>query len=171
MPRAQILCCLLKGTVSVILNDPLCKDGNSLNLQRYPWNINLIKNVEDTVVFLTKKVLLCVSFSISSYKQEMCKSFSQRNHKQNWTADKAFKGTVVNRALTSLRGKKLEIYVYCSPFKEWFYKPVYLEQLIWTCWTLFRRFQEKRSVVIFQLRQTFQAYSMYPNKCILLNII
>ena len=28
------------------------------DLQRYPWNINLIKNVEDTVVFLTGKVYL-----------------------------------------------------------------------------------------------------------------
>ena len=48
-------------------------------LHRY---LDLIKNVEDTVVFFTRKIFFFyVSFSIASYIQEMRKSLSQRNHK------------------------------------------------------------------------------------------
>ena len=36
------------------------------DLQRYPWNLDLIKNVEDNVVFLTRKVFISVNFSIVS---------------------------------------------------------------------------------------------------------
>ena len=39
------------------------------DLQWYPRTIRLIKNVEDTLVFLTRKVFISVSFSIASYKQ------------------------------------------------------------------------------------------------------
>ena len=46
-------------------------------------NHNLIKNVEDTVFFLTGKVFISVSFSIASYKQEMRKSLLQRNRNDN----------------------------------------------------------------------------------------
>ena len=48
------------------------------DLQRYTWNVNLIKNMEDTVV-LSKK---CVS-NLNLIRQR-------------------FKGTIVNRALPSL---------------------------------------------------------------------
>ena len=72
----------LKETVSVISSDPSSKDGN-VDLLRYPWNLNLFKNMEDAVVFLTPKVF--VSFNIASYKQEMRKSLSQRNHKWKLT--------------------------------------------------------------------------------------
>ena len=41
------------------------------DLQQYPWNHNLIKNVEDIVVFLTGKVFISVSFFIASYMQEI----------------------------------------------------------------------------------------------------
>ena len=45
------------------------------DLQRYPWKLNLIKNVED----ISKSVFFSVSFSIGSYhKQEMRKTLSQR---------------------------------------------------------------------------------------------
>ncbi len=52
-------------------------------LQRYPWNLNLIKNVEDTVVFLTRKEFISVrmTFSLLFHKQGMRKSLKQRNHK------------------------------------------------------------------------------------------
>ena len=40
------------------------------DLQRYPWNHNLIKNVEDNFVLLTQKMFISVNFSIVSYKQE-----------------------------------------------------------------------------------------------------
>ena len=46
-----------------------------------PENLNLIKNVEDTVVFLTLNVFISASFSIASYKLEMLKSLLQRNRK------------------------------------------------------------------------------------------
>ena len=42
-----------------------------LYLQRYPRNLNLIKNMEDTVVFLNRKVLISMSFSIALHKQDM----------------------------------------------------------------------------------------------------
>ena len=42
--------------------------------QWYPGNLNLIKTVEDTVVFMTQEVFMSVGFSLASYKQEMLKS-------------------------------------------------------------------------------------------------
>ena len=42
---------MIKGTASLILSHPPCKD-----LQRYPGNLNCIKNVEDVVIFMTRKV-------------------------------------------------------------------------------------------------------------------
>ena len=46
--------------------------------QQYHLNINLIKNVKDTVVFLTRKLFISVSFSIAFFKQitkpKRCKS-------------------------------------------------------------------------------------------------
>ena len=41
------------------------------DLQRYPWNLNLIKYVKDNVVFLTRKVFISTIISIDSYKQGM----------------------------------------------------------------------------------------------------
>ena len=52
------------------------------DLQRYPWNFILIKNVEDIVVFQTQEVFISLSFSITSYKQDMRESLMQRNHVQ-----------------------------------------------------------------------------------------
>ena len=51
------------------------------DLQRYSWNLNLIKNVEDNAVFLTRKVLNYDNFSVLSYKQEMRNSIFHRKHK------------------------------------------------------------------------------------------
>ena len=42
-----------------------------MGLKAYPGNVNLIKNVEDTVVFLNRKLFIFLSFSIASYKNEM----------------------------------------------------------------------------------------------------
>ena len=94
------------------------------DLQLYPWNIYQIINEEDIVVFLIWKVIISVSFSITSYKQEVRNTLSQRNckwkqtfknkNKKHWYlintwSDKDFKGTVVNRALSSLHWGSLEI--------------------------------------------------------------
>ena len=52
------------------------------NLQQYPWNLNLIKNVEDNVVFLTRKLVFFQIVSIHCFfwaRIEMPKSLSQRN--------------------------------------------------------------------------------------------
>ena len=46
------------------------------DLQRYPD-----KNVEDIVVFLSRKVFISASSSIASHKQEMRKSLSHKNRK------------------------------------------------------------------------------------------
>ena len=51
------------------------------HLQGYPWNLNLIQNVEDTVFFLYWKVFISLYFAIVSFKHEMRKSLLQRNHK------------------------------------------------------------------------------------------
>ena len=46
--------------------------------QQYTWNYN---NVEDIVVFLTRKVINSDNFSIAFYKQELSKSLLQKNRK------------------------------------------------------------------------------------------
>ena len=56
---------MLNGTLSVISSDP-------------PWTLIFNLNVEDTDVFLTRKVFDSYNFSIASYKQEMLKSLSQK---------------------------------------------------------------------------------------------
>ena len=53
------------------------------DLQRYPWNFIRIKNVEDTVIFLTRKVFISVSFSNVSYKQFAEKSQMKINSLKN----------------------------------------------------------------------------------------
>ena len=45
------------------------------DLQRYSWNLNLINNVGDIVVFLTRKMFISESFSIACDKQNMRKLF------------------------------------------------------------------------------------------------
>ena len=49
------------------------------DLQQYPGNLNLIKDVEDTVVFLTPKMFISVNFYIACYKQEMRKLLSRKS--------------------------------------------------------------------------------------------
>ena len=93
----------IKGTVSVISSDPSCKDCNEnfYTTKQTPRNLNLIKNVEETVVFLTK-FLRCFI-----YEQGMRNHFRRLTAIPSWS-EKAFKGTVVNRALPSLHGGSLE---------------------------------------------------------------
>ena len=52
-------------------------------LQQYPWNLNLIKNVEDTIVFLIRKVFIYESFSMAFYKQEMRGHFRRETANEN----------------------------------------------------------------------------------------
>ncbi len=47
------------------------------DLQRYPWNPNLIKIVEGNVVFLNRKLFISWSFSIDYYKQDQV-SFAEK---------------------------------------------------------------------------------------------
>ena len=76
---------------------------------------------EDIVVFLTSKKFISEIFSLASCMQEIVPFADKPQMKINslkklkhgdlihtWS-DKAFKGTVVNRALTSLHGESLEI--------------------------------------------------------------
>jgi len=44
-------------------------------------NCYLIKNVKDTVIFLTRKVYNSKNFFIASYQQELRHSLPQRNRK------------------------------------------------------------------------------------------
>ena len=83
----------IKGTVRVNSSNPTAKI--TIPKQRYNF-----KNVKDSVVFLTQKVLISENFSIVSYTLEMCKSPLQRNHiyetnqfKSHHTSTKGFKGS------------------------------------------------------------------------------
>ena len=58
----------------------------SPDLQQSSWDLNLIKNVKDTVVFLTRKVFDSHNFSPVSYRQDMRKSLLKRKHK--WTVER-----------------------------------------------------------------------------------
>ena len=62
-----------KGTVSVISSDPPSKEGTA---QRYPWNFILIKNVEDTLGFLTQIVLIYVKAHIAFINKKFAIHFS-----------------------------------------------------------------------------------------------
>ena len=69
---------IAKGTVSVILWDSTFNDSNA-RFTKVPTKPNFfITNVEDNVVFLTRKVLISVNFVIVSYKQELRRSLMQR---------------------------------------------------------------------------------------------
>ena len=48
------------------------------NFQWYPLNLNLIKNIEDTVVFPTRNVFISASFSIASLTQEMQVTYAEK---------------------------------------------------------------------------------------------
>ncbi len=60
----------------MILFDSLSKNGN-VRFATVPLKLYSDKNVRDTVGFLTRKVVMYVSFAIASYKQEMRKLRSQ----------------------------------------------------------------------------------------------
>ena len=60
------------------------------DLQCYPWNFKLIKNVKDIIVFLTKKVLISVNFSFLSLISKKCASHFRR---EPAITNKQFKGT------------------------------------------------------------------------------
>ena len=51
------------------------------DLQRYPWKLKMIKNMEVTVGFLIWKLFISKSFSVAFYKQGMRKFLLQRNRK------------------------------------------------------------------------------------------
>jgi len=74
-----------------------------LDLQRlYPYNLNLIKNVEDldTVVFLTRKVFVLIIFQLLLKSKKCVSHFCRETPISFW---------VVNRALPSLHGGSLEV--------------------------------------------------------------
>ena len=53
----------IKGTVSVILSDHQYKMAVP-DLQRYPCNLNVNKNMEETVVCQTQKVFISLCLSV-----------------------------------------------------------------------------------------------------------
>ena len=76
---------------------------SKFDLQRYSWNLDLIKHVEDTVVFLTRKVFNYHNFPVASYICKKCTSqYCRETAKETKTyisnlytdrSDKPFKGT------------------------------------------------------------------------------
>ena len=61
------------------------------NLQRYPWNLNLTKNLEDSVrFFCARNVFISASFSIGSCKQALRKLHSQRNENKQFKQKKTW---------------------------------------------------------------------------------
>jgi len=65
-PDSNVTQCNIYGTVTIISSDPQCKKAMP-DLQRYSYNLNLIKNVEENLA----KVLNSGNFSVISYKQKM----------------------------------------------------------------------------------------------------
>ena len=59
--------------------DTPCKDCNARFTTIYPRNLNPIKNMEDTVVFLAGKMFISLNFSTVSYKQEMRRETTNDN--------------------------------------------------------------------------------------------
>ena len=87
----------LEGTKSVILSGPPCKDGNAW-FTTVPW-----KNVEDTIVIL----FLFTSFSRVTFAEKPQMKINNIQRQKHWClvhtwSDKAFKCTVVNRAVSSM---------------------------------------------------------------------
>ena len=69
-----------------------------LDLQRYPWNLNLIKNVEDVFVFMTRKMFISVSFCIASDKK--CASHFRRETTNKKQVKEFTKRVLTERYLT-----------------------------------------------------------------------
>ena len=70
---------VLKGQFQVTLHALMAMS----DLQLYPWNITLINNGENIVVFLTEKVFISVSFSIASFSQKNALSQKKLQKKIN----------------------------------------------------------------------------------------
>ena len=66
-----------QGTVSVFQVTLHAKMAMP-DLQRYPLNLNLIKNVEETVIFLTRKMFVSVSFSLLLKNKECASHFGRQ---------------------------------------------------------------------------------------------
>ena len=49
---------IFKGTLSVILSDPPCKEMAMPDSEKYPWNLNLANHVQHFVVFMFLKLLI-----------------------------------------------------------------------------------------------------------------
>ena len=99
---------LLKGTVSVFASDPPCKDGtvsvHNVTLERYRlffWLEKCLILIISPLLHISHK---CVQVTFPEKLQMKLNSLKKQKHKyliHIWS-DKAFKGTVVNRALLSL---------------------------------------------------------------------
>ena len=78
----------VEGTVIVISSEPPCKDVNTqCPRQRYPWNPNLIINVEDTVAILTRTVFNPDIFSIASQTSPFCREIVKEYIKKTWISN------------------------------------------------------------------------------------
>ena len=77
--KGIVICkCNFKWTIHAKMTIP--------DLQRYPWNIHLIQNVEEILsFFLNRKVCYSDHLSIASNKQEMCELLLQRTRKWKLT--------------------------------------------------------------------------------------
>ena len=94
------------------------------DLQLYPGNFNLIKNMEEIFVFLTQCLFLWVSLCsivvlinkecASHFRREPTNEINSLKKQKHWYlihtwSEKAVKGTVVNLTLPSLHGGSFEI--------------------------------------------------------------
>ena len=81
------------------------------DLQQYSWNLNLIKTVEDNIVFLLKKKIILKYFLEARYaKKPQIKKQSSNSY---LSRQSFFKGIVVNRTVESLKKYDLQM--------EWFF--------------------------------------------------
>jgi len=101
----------VKGTVSIISSDPPCKDGNvriyNGTLETWMWS----KIWKLLSFFWLKKCLFLWVFPLlqNNQKNRIWKKIITHWYLIHTWTDKAFKCTVLNRALPSLHGGSLEI--------------------------------------------------------------
>ena len=72
----------IKETVSFISSGPSCKYGHAW-FKTDPLNLNLIKNVEDSVVLLIRKLSNSDNFSNASYEQKIASHFCRITANEN----------------------------------------------------------------------------------------
>ena len=102
---------LLKGLWTLNSDPPIHAKMTMPDLQWYPRTIHLIKNVEDTLLFLTRKVLISVSFSIAFYKQYIYIQYASLSRRETTNETKTLISNF-NFIILSFQGFRSDISIF-----------------------------------------------------------